>query len=413
MTGTLVHRGPDAAGSFAAAGGTGLLGHRRLSIVDLDGGDQPILGRDGNLAVIANGEIYNAPDLRQRMKEEHTFATASDSEVLLHLYEDHGPGLTEHLDGMYAFAIADGDDLLLARDPVGIKPLYYRQDSDALTFASELKSFPGSSEPVREFPPGAVYSSRGGFSNAHAMPDPPVMEDTVEAHARRLRATLEDAVGKRLMSDVPVGAFLSGGLDSSLIAALMRVGDRIIRDVSAHHGHRAGASVLAVELAIAQRQLGGRQRGELGGAVPGVQCVELEAVVEQCRIDAVRRAEVEHHKVFTIELLATHLDKTREDTGTVSWGLVLELTESAEVLSGVGLIIYVTKISFAFFLMVKRHSHDVPFVVATDRWHMSPGADPKESQRSRDARRGIKPSTPPSTPPRPAQNPSRAKRSSG
>ncbi|MGH8929152.1 MAG: asparagine synthase B [Egibacteraceae bacterium] len=222
MISMLVHRGPDAAGTFVAASGAGQLGHRRLSIVDPVGGDQPILGNDGSLALIANGEIYNAPDLRPSMAEDHTFVTGSDSEVLLHLYEDQGQAIVEHLNGMYAFAIADGDELFLARDPLGIKPLYYREESDCLTFASELKAFPAGGGPVREFPPGSRYSSGSGFSTFSSIPDPPPVEDTVEAHARRLRATLEEAVGKRLMSDVPVGAFLSGGLDSSLIAALMR-----------------------------------------------------------------------------------------------------------------------------------------------------------------------------------------------
>lgn len=222
MMNALVHRGPDAEGLFVQRTGAGWLGHRRLSIVDVAGGDQPILARGGSLAIVANGEIYNAPDLRPGMTAQHRFVTRSDTEVLLHLYDDHGAQAVEHVDGMYAFAIADGDQLFLARDPIGIKPLYYRQLGGTLRFASELKAFPAGTRDVREFPPGTAYSSAGGFSTFYTVPDPAPLEDVTEAHARRVREVLEDAVAKRLISDVPVGAFLSGGLDSSIIAALAR-----------------------------------------------------------------------------------------------------------------------------------------------------------------------------------------------
>ncbi|MGH8903020.1 MAG: asparagine synthase B [Egibacteraceae bacterium] len=222
MMSALVHRGPDAEGIFVQSTGMGWLGHRRLSIVDPAGGDQPIVARGGDLAIVANGEIYNAPDLRPSLTPHHRFVTESDTEVLLHVYDDHGARAVEHVDGMYAFAIADGDQIFLARDPIGIKPLYYQQSGDTLRFASELKAFPAGTEDVREFPPGTVYSSAGGFSTFYTVPDPAPLEDTVKAHARRVREVLQDAVVKRLMSDVPVGAFLSGGLDSSTIAAVAR-----------------------------------------------------------------------------------------------------------------------------------------------------------------------------------------------
>lgn len=222
MISTLTHRGPDAEGMFVERTGTGWLGHRRLSIVDLDRGDQPILAQGGHLAIVANGEIYNAPVLRPVMAAHHRFSTESDTEILLHLYHEYGAQAVERVDGMYAFAIAHGDQLFLARDPIGIKPLYYHELGDTLTFASELKAFPAGTRDVHEFPPGTSYSSTAGFSTFYTVPDSAPFEDTTEAHARRIRETLEDAVSKRLMGDVPVGAFLSGGLDSSIIAALAR-----------------------------------------------------------------------------------------------------------------------------------------------------------------------------------------------
>ncbi|MGH8998344.1 MAG: asparagine synthetase B family protein, partial [Acidimicrobiia bacterium] len=206
MTAALAHRGPDAEGVFRSPGG-GLLGHRRLSIVDLAGGDQPILAGDGTRAVVANGEIYNAPTLRPALAARHTFATRSDTEVALHLYDEHGAGFVEHLDGMYAIAIADGPDLVLARDPVGVKPLYYTPDGDCWLFASELKAFPPGTGGVREFPPGTVFSSAQGFATFYSVPDPEPAPAGEGTHAARVRAALEAAVTKRLMSDVPVGAF--------------------------------------------------------------------------------------------------------------------------------------------------------------------------------------------------------------
>ena len=222
MMSALAHRGPDAEGTFEPRTGTGCLGHKRLSIIDPAGGDQPILLRDGGLAIVANGEIYNAPELRPQLLSQHRLATRSDTEILLHLYDDHGAQAVEYVSGMYAFAIADGDQLFLARDPIGIKPLYYHQVDGVLRFASELKAFPAGTRGVREFPPGTAYSSAGGFSTFYTIPDPDPLEDTTEAHIRQVRERLQDAVAKRLRSDVPVGAFLSGGLDSSIIAALAR-----------------------------------------------------------------------------------------------------------------------------------------------------------------------------------------------
>lgn len=220
MMGALVHRGPDAAGVHSAGGG--VLGHRRLSIMDPSGGNQPIYSADRRCAIVANGEIYNFPLLREGLAQRYRFRTRSDSESALHLYEDLLQDAAAKLDGMFAFAIADGQELYVARDPLGIKPLYFGSRGDDLLLASELKALAGRADRAWEFPPGTWFHSRLGFSRYHEIRRRPPTERTVEHYAQRVRAVLERAVGKRLMSDVPLGAFLSGGLDSSLIAALAR-----------------------------------------------------------------------------------------------------------------------------------------------------------------------------------------------
>jgi asparagine synthase (glutamine-hydrolysing) len=217
----LVHRGPDAEGLFADTAGT--LGHQRLSIMDPAGGDQPIYSADGRRAIIANGEVYNFPRLREeQIRGGHNFRTRNDSESALHAYEDVGTGSAEKLDGMFSFAIADGEDVFLVRDPIGIKPLYVGSNDGKLVFSSELKSIAGCAEDVHEFPPGTWYHSRHGFHRYYEVPDHAPVERSVEEHCKLVRDTLERAVVKRLMSDVPLGSFLSGGLDSSLIAAIAR-----------------------------------------------------------------------------------------------------------------------------------------------------------------------------------------------
>ncbi|MFO7821657.1 MAG: asparagine synthase B [Lentisphaeria bacterium] len=215
----LIHRGPDAEGLFQNGGG--VLGHRRLSIMDPEGGDQPICDERGTKAIAGNGEIYNFPYLKPELEKHHTFRTRSDTESVLHLYENHGSQCVKHLDGMFAFVLADGDKMFAARDAIGIKPLYFGEQGDSIVIASELKVLAGMAENVKEFPPGAWYHSDSGFHRFYNVPDIPLVERTVEEHCSLLRETLERSVKKRLMSDVPVGAFLSGGLDSSLIAAIM------------------------------------------------------------------------------------------------------------------------------------------------------------------------------------------------
>jgi asparagine synthase (glutamine-hydrolysing) len=216
----MTHRGPDANGVFQNE--TGVLGHQRLSIMDPEGGNQPICDDRDFRAIIGNGEIYNFPKLKPQLEKGHRFRTRSDTESALHLYENHGTECARRLDGMFAFAIADGDKMYAARDAIGIKPLYFGKRNGGLVFASELKALTGLAEHVQEFPAGSWYHSDLGFNRFYEIPDLPLVERSVEEHCQILRETLERSVEKRLMSDVPVGAFLSGGLDSSLITAIMR-----------------------------------------------------------------------------------------------------------------------------------------------------------------------------------------------
>lgn len=218
----LVHRGPDAEGTFVSRNTPGMLGHRRLSIMDPEGGNQPIFSENRTKVIIANGEIYNFPQLLPELSDRHQFQTSSDSEAMLHLYEDHAKEVVNFLDGMFAFVIVADDKLYAARDPIGIKPLYFAERNNALLFASELKAFPSGCDNIQEFPPGTYFCSDHGFSNFYEVPDIRYQPGDAEMYAQKLRKTVEVAVGKRLMSDVPLGTFLSGGLDSSIIAAIVR-----------------------------------------------------------------------------------------------------------------------------------------------------------------------------------------------
>lgn len=226
MLRALRRRGPDGSGIFQDDDGT--LGHVRLAIVDPASGPQPLMNEDGSLWVAFNGEIYNHARLRQGLRG-HQFRTRTDTEVLVHLYEEHGPEMVSQLDGMFAFAIyrpargARPPELLLARDPLGIKPLYYGYAADGtLYFASELRALLCLVERPREFPAGTWFHSRRGFHRYFELPrESPDITDPEEAVAG-LRERLEQAVRKRLMADVPLGVFLSGGLDSSLISAMAR-----------------------------------------------------------------------------------------------------------------------------------------------------------------------------------------------
>jgi asparagine synthase (glutamine-hydrolysing) len=185
-------------------------------------GNQPLTSENQATAIVANGEIYNFHSLRDQLLSMHSFSTTSDSEVPLHLYEDVGAHTASQLDGMFAFAVTNGLELYVARDPVGIKPLYYGYSDGRMLFASELKALVGLAKDVNEFPPGTFYHSKIGFRKFRSLPKPTPEDRSVEDLCAQIRSTLERAVTKRLMSDVPLGAFLSGGLDSSIIAAVAR-----------------------------------------------------------------------------------------------------------------------------------------------------------------------------------------------
>lgn len=213
----LRHRGPDDEGIHQDE--NCLMGHRRLSIIDVEGGHQPIYNEDKRLCIIYNGEIYNFLALREKLKG-HTFKTRTDTEVILHLYEEKGAGCVNLLDGMFAFAIWDGKELFVARDPLGIKPLYYSRKNETIFFASEMKAILPFSDEIEEFPPGNFYISSGGsFSKFYQLPEVEKRSEGLD-YKNVIRNLLTASVVKRLVSDVPVGIFLSGGLDSSIVAAV-------------------------------------------------------------------------------------------------------------------------------------------------------------------------------------------------
>ena len=251
MTRTLVHRGPDDEGTFSDTDIA--LGHRRLSIIDLETGRQPIPNEDGSIWVVLNGEIYNHRDLRALLETKgHIFKTRSDTEAIVHAYETWGHAFVEHLRGMFALALWDRRErrLVLARDRVGKKPLYYATVGERLIFASEIKALlahPGLDRfldleavsdylsllyiprdktifrGVRKLLPGyqliagPTGSSLRRYWDIRFAPEP-----TDESRAaERVAELLSEAVGVRLASDVPLGAFLSGGLDSSAVVGMM------------------------------------------------------------------------------------------------------------------------------------------------------------------------------------------------
>jgi asparagine synthase (glutamine-hydrolysing) len=249
MSGTLVHRGPDSDGMHVD-GPVGLAA-RRLSIIDLETGDQPIANEDGTVHVVQNGEIYNYRELRPGLERAgHRFSTRSDTEVLVHLYEEHGDGFAERLRGMFAVAVWDAPRrrLVLARDRFGIKPLYYRLAGGGLSFASELRALPRGEvdldaleaflafnsipapysifREIRKLPPGHLLVWENGEAQItrFARPAPVSASETRGGNedelAEELRARLRDSVRAHLIADVPVGVLLSGGIDSALITAL-------------------------------------------------------------------------------------------------------------------------------------------------------------------------------------------------
>jgi asparagine synthase (glutamine-hydrolysing) len=218
------HRGPDWSGVYVDAGA--ILVHERLAIVDPAGGSQPLLSEDGGLALAVNGEIYNHLELKAELTRPYTFLTGSDCEVINALYEEDTPAsFLNRLNGIFSFALWDRprQRVLIARDPIGVVPLYWGHDKDGrLVVASEMKSLFDICADVAQFPPGHWYDSATGTLTRYydrSWRDYDAVEG-VEADRTALREAFERAVHRQLMTDVPYGVLLSGGLDSSLVAAV-------------------------------------------------------------------------------------------------------------------------------------------------------------------------------------------------
>lgn len=254
MVDTIRHRGPDGVGLYRDAWAG--LGNVRLSIIDISGGDQPIGNEDGNLWIVFNGEIFNYVELRPELeKRGHRFSTYSDTEVILHLFEDYGPECLKFLNGQFAIAIWNErtKTLFLARDRVGIRPVYYTVQSDQLVFGSEVKAILAHPNIQAEMDPDALaevftywspLTPHSIFKNICELPPAHYMlvengeisiqrywsldfctgssERSVDSYQDELEALLIDATRIRLRADVPVGAYLSGGLDSSITTAMIR-----------------------------------------------------------------------------------------------------------------------------------------------------------------------------------------------
>ena len=225
MSKRIRHRGPDWSGIYQ--GKSAILAHERLSIVDPASGKQPLISPDGKQILCVNGEIYNHRELRQRLKDKYEFQTGSDCEVILALYREKGPEFLEELNGIFAFALYDEekDLFLIARDPIGVIPLYFGYDNEGhLLVSSELKGLEGFAVHYEVFKPGCLFYSpenevrqwyHRDWSSYEAVQSNPADE-------KELREALEAAVQRQLMSDVPYGVLLSGGLDSSITSAIAK-----------------------------------------------------------------------------------------------------------------------------------------------------------------------------------------------
>lgn len=223
MSRKIRHRGPDWSGVYCA--NNAILAHERLAIVDPFSGKQPLMSPDGKLSLAVNGEIYNHLEIRKQFADSYRFLTQSDCEVILALYQEHGPRIFEHLNGIYAFALYDSerDLFLIGRDHLGIIPLYHGWDADGQYYvASELKALEGVCSHYEEFPPGSYYLSSDGKPTTWYQRSWMSFDAVKDAKTdiERVRHDLEAAVKRQLMTDVPYGVLLSGGLDSSIIAAI-------------------------------------------------------------------------------------------------------------------------------------------------------------------------------------------------
>ncbi len=215
----MAHRGPDEH-DFHLFSNNVVLTHERLAIIDLQTGKQPIKGT-GDAYVVHNGEIYNHQKLRDNELKNHTFHTTCDSEVIVHLYEEYGDDFCNKLDGIFTFIVSDGNNFIVGRDPIGVKPLYWgKNENGTLFFSSELKSIEDQVIDLSAFPPGHYFTPKKGLVKYFK----PEWEDykncIEELNLDKIRDSLVNATTKRLMSDVPIGVLLSGGLDSSLTSAI-------------------------------------------------------------------------------------------------------------------------------------------------------------------------------------------------
>lgn len=225
MSKRIRHRGPDWSGIYQ--GRTAILAHERLSIVDPASGGQPLKSKDGKLILTVNGEIYNHRELREQLKDEYEFQTGSDCEVILALYRKHGVKCVEMLSGIFGFALYDeeNDCYLIARDPIGVIPLYIGHDDEGhLLVSSELKGLEGFATTYDQFPPGHYFYSRDKDFTRWYVRDWLEYDNVKDnpASVQELHDALEAAVQRQLMSDVPYGVLLSGGLDSSITSAIAK-----------------------------------------------------------------------------------------------------------------------------------------------------------------------------------------------
>ena len=215
----LDHRGPDDTG--VVKGDDYFLGHKRLSIIDVNSGHQPLSSADSAYNLVCNGEIYNYKKLKGQT-EDYDYQSKSDSEVIIPLFQNEGSDLVNQLEGMFSFVLSGPKKrIFAARDPIGIKPLYYGTKGNSMYFSSEMKSLVDCCERIFEFPKGSYYDSKEGFKSYYKLPQIKNFIGDFDKAVEKVRHSLKESVKKRLVSDVPVGVFLSGGLDSSIIASIM------------------------------------------------------------------------------------------------------------------------------------------------------------------------------------------------
>ncbi len=339
-----VHRGPDDSGSYTE-NGLGI-GMRRLSIIDLEGGHQPLSNEDQTLWLVCNGEIYNFRELREDLKSKgHKFKTGSDSEVILHLYEEYGDDFVLHLNGMFGFALWDVNKkrLVIGRDRIGIKPVYYYKDGDRLLFATEAKAIlavPGVERAIdlvaldSYLTLGYVSAPYSLFKRIKKLPIASLMvienqkveikpywkmpseldfQRTEAEWKQKIKETIEKAVNQQMVSDVPIGAFLSGGIDSSAVVAFM-----------AKHSSQP-VKTYAIGF-------GGDSGGSYYNELP-----YAKQVSELFKTDH-KEIIVKPDVVKLLPKLLWHMDEPMADTAFITTFLVAEFArqDSTVILSGVG-----------------------------------------------------------------------------